>query len=43
MCNRWWVVKECMLQELMERAAAGEDRDLLLVELYANADTEAVD
>ncbi len=40
---RFWVLGQEMLRELLERARAGEDIDLLLVELYANSEIEPVE
>jgi hypothetical protein len=37
-----WLIKECMIRELMTRATAGEDQDLLLLELHANSVTKEV-
>ena len=42
MPERWWVINEAVLHETLMRAQHGEDPDLLLLELTANADTEHV-
>jgi hypothetical protein len=34
----WWVIHGGVLMELMQRAAAGEDPDMLYAEHYANCD-----
>jgi hypothetical protein len=40
----WWVVRESRLRELLDRAANGEDPDLIVAEEYANSeDPEAGD
>lgn len=36
----WYVLCSEALQELLERAHAGEDPELLLIELYANSDVD---
>jgi hypothetical protein len=33
----WWVISEEGLKGLLQRAAQGEDVDLLYLELYANS------
>lgn len=38
--ERWWTLPHDVLAGLLARAANGEDPDALLVELYANSDTE---
>lgn len=35
--NGWWVMRADALLDLLKRAAAGEDPDLLYAEHYANA------
>jgi hypothetical protein len=39
----WWVVSGDALMEMLRRARAGEDPELLYVELHANSDSESVD
>lgn len=41
--ERWWVIHESILHSALMRAQHGEDADMLLLELTANADTETVD
>jgi len=41
--NRWWALEDSFLRSLLERAAAGEDIDVLLLETYANSDSEQVE
>ena len=36
----WWTIKGEALLDLLRRAAAGEDPDLLYAEAYANAEHE---
>lgn len=43
MSDRWWVIHESELHAAMMRAQHGEDADMLLLELTANADTEHVE
>ncbi len=43
MANRWWVIHEEVLHATLMRAQHGEDPDMLLLELTANADTETVE
>lgn len=42
MSDRWWVISEAELHAMLMRAQHGEDADILLLELTANADTEHV-
>lgn len=39
----WWAISGELLLDLLRRAHAGEDPDLLYVEAYANSDHEQVD
>lgn len=41
--ERWWVIHESDLHASLMRAQHGEDADMLLLELTANADTEQVE
>lgn len=43
MTERWWVIHEDILHTSLMRAQHGEDADMLLLELTANADTEHVE
>jgi len=42
MSEQWVVISKVALLSLLERAAAGEDPQLLYVELYANSEHEEV-
>ena len=37
--DAWWVIHSSVLLDALKRAAAGEDPDLLYVELIANSDS----
>lgn len=37
---RWWVIAEAELAAALRRAAAGEDPDVVLLELLANSSTD---
>lgn len=39
----WNVIKTDMLIDMMKRAAAGEDPDMIYAEFYANCDHEQVE
>lgn len=39
----WNVIKTDMLIDMMKRAAAGEDPDIIYAEFYANCDHEQVE
>jgi hypothetical protein len=39
----WWVIEDAQLQEALKRAHAGEDPEVLYVELYANSDVDQVE
>jgi hypothetical protein len=39
----WYVVEEASLRELLVAASNGEDPDALLIEFYANCDSEKSD
>jgi hypothetical protein len=39
----WWVIESDNLLDLLRRAHAGEDPDLLMAEEYANGDHEQVE
>jgi hypothetical protein len=39
----WWVLEGTALREMLNRAHAGEDPELLFLELYANSEQEDVD
>jgi hypothetical protein len=39
----WWVIEDVQLQEALKRAHAGEDPEVLYVELYANSDVDQVE
>lgn len=43
MSDRWWVISEPELHAALMRAQHGEDADMLLLELTANAYTEHVE
>ena len=43
MTQRWWVIQEADLHATLMRAQHGENPDMLMLELTANADTETVD
>lgn len=38
----WWSIDGEFLMEMLHRANAGEDPDMLYAEAYANSDVEAV-
>lgn len=38
----WWVIDGASMLEALRRVAAGEDPDLVYVELYANTEREDV-
>lgn len=40
--NSWFVICGHALQQMLERAHAGEDPSLLLLEIVANSETEEV-
>lgn len=39
----YWVIENADLADMLHRAAAGEDPDLLLVEEYANSDHDYIE
>lgn len=39
----WWVIAQSELLGALRRCKAGEDPDIMLLEMTANADTEQVD
>ena len=39
----WWVIDGGVLRDVLRRAAAGEDPELLFVELVANSRSEDVE
>jgi hypothetical protein len=39
----WWVIHGDSLLDVLHRARAGEDPDMLIAELYANSDSEDAD
>lgn len=39
----WWALSDEVLSAMLKRAHAGEEPDTLRLELFANADAEAVD
>jgi hypothetical protein len=39
----WWVIHGDVLRDVLRRAAAGEDPELLFVELVANSRSEDVE
>lgn len=39
----WWVIHSERILELLRRAADGEDPDALLLEEYANSDSEQIE
>ena len=41
--NRWWVIHEPQMLDMLGRVAAGESVDLVMVEFLANTDTETVE
>lgn len=41
--SSWYVLRADYVAYLLRRAALGENVDLLMIELYANCDTEEVD
>lgn len=41
--NRWWVIHEPQMLDMLRRVAAGESADLVLAEFLANTDTETVE
>lgn len=43
MADRWWVVPESVLVDLLTRASEGEDPGILMVELDANCETHRPD
>lgn len=43
MTERWWVIHEQELHGALMRAQHGEDADMLLLELTANANIEHVE
>lgn len=38
----WWVLDDDVFREALDRAASGEDVELILLEIYANARIETV-
>jgi hypothetical protein len=40
---RWWVISEEELLAALQRVEAGDPAGVVLVELYANSDTERVE
>lgn len=40
---RYWVLGESILREALDRAGNGEDPSVLLMELYANSESEYVE
>ncbi len=38
----WWVLNDDVFRDALERSAAGEDIELILLEIYANARIETV-
>lgn len=40
MADAWWSISQSALLELLRRAHAGENPDLLLAEEYANSEVE---
>lgn len=36
--NQWWVIKGNDLMEMLQRAHAGEDPDVIYIESYVNAE-----
>lgn len=43
MTERYWVISETAFVAAMHRAAAGEEPELLLMEHYANSDSDDAD
>lgn len=41
--HRYWVLCHEALSEFLHRAHSGEDPDLLLMEMYANSESEYVE
>ena len=41
--HTWWVICEHELGDALRRAAAGEDVDVILLELFANSETEEIE
>jgi len=39
----WWAISGEAILELLKRAHAGEDPDLLYIEAYANSEVEKID
>lgn len=39
----WWVIEQGPLLDALRRCANGEDPDIMLMELTANADIESID
>ena len=39
----WWVIEQAPLLDALRRCAAGEDPDIMLMELTANSDSETID
>lgn len=39
----WWVIEQSELLSALRRCSAGEDPDVMLLELTANSDVETVD
>lgn len=37
--ERWWVISETQFVSALNRALAGEEPELLLMEFYANSDS----
>jgi hypothetical protein len=43
MSKRYWVIEESELASKLRRVANGESPDVVLLEMYANSDTEQVE
>ena len=39
----WWVIEQAELLKALRRCSEGEDPDIMLMELTANADVETID
>lgn len=41
--NSWWVISNEAFLDALQRCHAGENPDMVLMEIYANSDTETVE
>lgn len=41
--NKWLTMHSSIFEGMLRRASRGEDPEILLIEFYANCETEAVD